>query len=57
MAQSEALKRYRKRTVKHCGFDLNRNTDADLIAHLEEQPNRAEYLKRLIREDMERSRS
>ncbi len=50
----EAWKRYRKDNVKPVGFNLNKNTDADLIEWLEQQPNRAAYLKRLIREDMER---
>ncbi len=52
---SEAWKRYRKDNVKPVGFNLNRNTDADVIEWLEQQPNRAAYLKRLIREDMERN--
>ena len=29
-------------------------TDADLLAWLESQPNKQGYIKRLIREDMER---
>ena len=52
---SEAWKRYRKDNVKPVGFNLNTNTDADLIEWLESQPNRAAYLKRLIREDMARN--
>ena len=52
---SEAWKRYRKDNVKPVGFNLNKNTDADLIEWLESQPNRAAYLKRLIREDMTRN--
>ena len=54
---SEAWTRYRKDNVKPVGFNLNKNTDADLIEWLESQPNRAAYLKRLIREDMARNRS
>ena len=52
---SEAWKRYRKDNVKPVGFNLNKNTDADLIEWLESQPNRAAYLKHLIREDMTRN--
>ena len=52
---SEAWKRYRKDNVKPVGFNLNKNTDADLIEWLESQRNRAAYLKRLIREDMTRN--
>lgn len=51
----EAWKRYRKDNVKPVGFNLNKNTDADLVEWLEQQPNRAAYLKRIIREDMERN--
>ncbi len=51
----EAWKRYRKDNVKPVGFNLNKNTDADLIEWLDQQPNRAAYLKRIIREDMERN--
>ena len=32
---SEAWKRYRKDNVKPVGFNLNKNTDADLIEWLE----------------------
>ncbi len=46
--------RYQKANVKQCGLSLNRNTDADIIEWLEKQPNRAAYLKKIIREDMER---
>lgn len=52
----EAWKRYRKTTTKTMGLTLNRNTDADMIDWLESQPNRAAYLKQLIREDMERNK-
>jgi hypothetical protein len=31
---------------------FSRNTDKDLIERLEQQPNKQEYIKRLIREDI-----
>ena len=38
-------------------FDLNRNTDQEIIEWLYSQPNRNGYLKALIREDMARQPS
>ena len=55
MANPEAWKRYRKANVKQISLAINRNTDADILAHLEKQPNRSEYVKRLIREDIARN--
>lgn len=57
MARFPAQNRYSKKVVRHIGFDLNRNTEPDLIEHLEAQPNKAGYIKRLIREDMEKQKS
>ena len=44
--------RYNSQNVKQYGLALNRETDADIIAHLENQPNKVGYLKALIRADM-----
>ncbi len=55
MAWYPTQQRYQKANVKQCGLSLNRKTDADLIEWLDKQPNRAAYLKRIIREDMERN--
>lgn len=44
--------RYDAKTTKHYGFKLNRNTDAELIKRLEEQPNVQAYIKRLIAQDI-----
>ena len=38
--------------VRKYVLNLNRKTDADLIAHLEAQPSRLDHLRRLIRADM-----
>ena len=37
------------------GLKLSRNTDAELIEKLDEQVNVQAYLKRLIREDIEKT--
>lgn len=54
MPSYPAQARYKAKNIKHCGFDLNKKTESDLIAYLETKPNRAKYLKDLIRQDMER---
>ena len=45
---------WRKENLKRCDFYLNRTNDKEVIEHLEKQPNKREYLIRLIQEDMER---
>lgn len=34
--------------------DVARNTESDILAELQAQPNKARYIKRLIREDIAR---
>lgn len=43
---------YDRKNTKLVGMKLNRNTDADILAHLAKQPNIQGYLKQLIRSDM-----
>ena len=43
-----------KENTRKVTMKLNRNTDADIIARLEDEPNMMAYLKRLIREDIAR---
>ena len=59
MAQTEAQKRAQAKYTKSLySFNLRfYGTDADIQAHFEAQENKAAYLKRLIREDMERGQS
>ena len=44
-----------QKTSRFFGLKLNRNTDKDLIQHLESQPNIQEYLKRIIRDDIKKT--
>ena len=46
---------YKKQKTKRIPLELNREHDADIINHLERISNRNGYIKRLIREDMEKS--
>lgn len=45
-----------KTAMRFFGLKLSRNTDAELIAQLERQESIQAYLKRLIREDIEKTK-
>lgn len=51
-AQIAASNRYNVANVKQVKIGLNKKTDADVIAKLEEVPNIAGYIKGLIRDDI-----
>ena len=53
-AQKRAVAKYDARNTKSHLLKLNRKTDADIIAHLDQQPNKLAYLKKLIRNDMQK---
>lgn len=57
MADSEAKRAWIKENTTPVMIKLNNNTDADIIAWLARHDNRQGYLKRLIREDIEREKS
>lgn len=46
---------YRRQNVKSLTFDLNKNTDADIIEYMKTVGPRTTYIKSLIRADMERA--
>lgn len=47
--------KYDKNNSKTITIKLNKNTDKDILEHLEKVENNQGYIKRLIREDIERS--
>lgn len=47
--------RYNAKSSKHYGLKLNRTTDAELIQRLEAVSSMNGYIRRLIREDIERN--
>ena len=51
-AHVKAAVKYNQSNVKQIKMNLNRKTDADIIAHLESLPNVQGYIKDLIRKDM-----
>ena len=54
-AQKRAQENYRKKSVKQAAVRFY-PAEADIWNWLQSQDNRAGYIKRLIREDMERNR-
>ena len=58
MAMSEALvkaqKKYTKEKTRSICIRLNRETDADVLEKLDTIGNKADYIRELIRKDMER---
>ena len=53
-AQKRAVAKYDAANTKSHLLKLNRKTDADIIAYLDQQPNKLAYLKKLIRDDMQK---
>lgn len=45
---------YKRSKIKRVPFDLNMETDADILQFLEEIKNKSGYIKNLIREDIDR---
>lgn len=53
-AQIKAIAKYDAANTKSFLLKLNRKTDADIIAFLEQQPNKLAYMKKIIRDDMQK---
>jgi hypothetical protein len=53
-ALKKAIAKYDAANTVQVKLKLNRVTDADILERLEEVGNRQGYIKRLIREDLER---
>ena len=52
----EANRKYYEKAIRQFKLDLNRNTDADIIEHLENLPNKTGYIKELIRADLNKNK-
>ena len=46
--------RYAAKAIRRFVININRNTDADILEHLEQMDNVQGYIKALIHSDMER---
>lgn len=55
-AQIEAINKFNREKTKVVPVRLNKQTDADIIEHLETVGSKMGYIKRLIREDMKNGR-
>ena len=53
-AHLRAVTKYKASNVIRCVMDLNRNTDADIIARHNEVASKQGYIKSLIRADIAR---
>lgn len=49
-----AQRKYIENNIKRYVINCVANTEQDIINHLEQQENKAGYIKRLIREDMKK---
>lgn len=52
-AQIRAVQNYKKKHQKQIIFEVNRDTEADILARLEAVPKRMTYIKDLIRKDIQ----
>ena len=55
-SQLKAGAKYDERMTRRFGLKLNYGTDAELIEMLEKQPSIQGYIKKLIREDVQRKK-
>lgn len=51
-AQTRAKAKWRKKAIMVFQVNLNRENDADIIQKLDDVPNKAGYVKGLIRDDI-----
>lgn len=49
-------RRYDKKNLIKVNVSFNRKTEPEMAARIEEEENKAGYLKRLVREDVEKSK-
>lgn len=56
MADSRAKREWDAANTVMVSAKLNRRTDADILQKLESVPNKATYIKALIRQDIEKAR-
>lgn len=54
MATPPSKARWDRKHVLRVAVSLNRDSEGDLVERVEREENRSAYLKRLIREDIER---
>lgn len=55
-AQRRAIAKYKNKMQRNITVSLNRKTDADMIAFLENKENMVGYIKSLVRKDMDKAK-
>lgn len=55
-AQRRAIYKYNKKMRRNLTLSLNRKTDADMIAFLENKENVGGYIKNLVRKEMDKAK-
>lgn len=55
-AQRRAIAKYKNKMQRNITLSLNRKTDADMIAFLENKENMVGYIKSLVRKDMDKAK-
>lgn len=53
-AQKKAVAKYKQKYIRQIILKLNKKTDADILTKLDEVDNRQGYIKKLIREDIDK---
>ena len=54
--RDEATQRYQDKNMRKILLKVNRKTEPDILEQIEKQENMQGYIKRLIREDIERNK-
>ena len=57
MANMKYMNQYEKENIRQIRLKINRKTEPELIEWIEKQGNIQGYIKRLIREDMEKQQA
>lgn len=53
--KAEYDKKFHRENFKSYGLKLSKKTDADIIDALDQQENKTDYIKKLIREDLRKN--
>ena len=54
--QAQYIEDYRKQNIRRIAVNLSRIHDADILEHLEREPNKQGYIKALIRADIDKNK-
>lgn len=52
----EPQRRYHAKAILRVTVDFNRNTESELVERIENEPNKAGYIKKLVKKDVEQGK-